>query len=61
MHIIYSEENQQKMINTWENKNIFLKGVIYRDFWGISIYIATVYLSGTKEDSPWLGALSVKF
>ena len=28
---------------------------------GIPVYIATMYLSGTKELSLWLGNLSVKF
>ena len=28
---------------------------------GISINIATVYLSGTEEHSPWSGALSINF
>ena len=34
-----------------EKKSIFL---------GIPVYIATVYLSGTEEHSPWLGGLPVK-
>ena len=34
--------------------------IILRFFFGIAVYIATVYLSGTEEYSPWLGALSVE-
>ena len=30
-------------------------------FWGIAVYIAIVYLSGTEKHIPCLGALSVKF
>ena len=32
-----------------------------RVFLGTPTYIATMYLIGTKERSPWLGALSLKF
>ena len=32
-----------------------------RVFFSIPLYITTVYLGGTKEPSPWLGALSVNF
>ena len=31
-----------------------------QSFFGIPVYIATMYLSGTEEPSPWLGDLSVK-
>ena len=31
-----------------------------RGLLGAPLYIATMYLSGTKEPSPWLGPLSVK-
>ena len=34
--------------------------VATRALLGTPVYIATVYLSGTEEPSPWLGALSVK-
>ena len=35
--------------------------VALRVLFGAPVYIATMYLSGTKEPSPWLGTLSVKF
>ena len=31
-----------------------------QSFFGMPVYIATVYLSGTEEPSPWLRDLSVK-
>ena len=41
------------------------QGVSFPDFLGIPVYVATVYLSGTKEPSPWVlitkRALSIKF
>ena len=60
--LIIDREEKQKIINTWANENIFLKGysVVPRVFLGIPVYIATVYLSGTEEPSPWWGYLSVK-
>ena len=36
-------------------------GVAPRVLLGAPLYIATMYLSGSKKPSPWLGALSVKF
>ena len=36
-------------------------GVAPRVLLGALVYIATMYLSGTKEPSPWLGTLLVKF
>ena len=30
------------------------QGVSFPDFLGIPVYVATVYLSGTKEPSPWV-------
>ena len=38
-----------------------VNSVVPRVSFGIPVYIATVYLSGTEEHSPWLRALSVKF
>ena len=35
--------------------------VVTKIFLGIPVNIATVYFSGTKEISPWLGLLSVEF
>ena len=52
------------MVNTQANKNnIFYWGnsVIPRVFLGIAVYIATVYINGTEDHSPWLEALFVKF
>ena len=52
------------MINTQGNKNnIFYRGksVIPRVFLGIAVYIATVYINGTEDHSPWMEALLVKF
>ena len=51
MLIIDSEGKQQKMINTWAIK-IYLSrvnSVVARVFFGIAVYIATVYLSRTEE------------
>ena len=36
-------------------------GITLRVLLGATLYIATMYLSGTKEPSPWLETLSVKF
>ena len=38
-----------------------LVGVTLRVLLGAPVYIATMYLSGTKEPSPWSGTVSVKF
>ena len=35
--------------------------VTFRVLLGAPVYIATMYLSGIKEPSPWLGTLPVKF
>ena len=62
MHIIDSEEKLQKMINSWANENMFLKGQQCHTqiFFSIAVCIATVCISQTGEHSPWLGTVSVK-
>ena len=63
MLITESTEKQQKMINTWANKNIFLKGEQRRtqSFFGYTSVYSYWVLSGTEESSPWLEALPARF
>ena len=54
--LIVKKDNERKI-----NARARINNVVPRVLLGISVYIATVYLSETEEHSPWLRSLSVKF